>query len=148
MEGFAKIDPEAVIVLPKTAEFSEVQSDISYANADDKIIATLEYTFADRQVGSADLLVSDTEIGGFQFAKGNGIVEEEAQQEDAVEETKVTEINLRIVLQILGIIVLILIVIFALIKATGNHNMLRRQFHTHRGPRDKKIKRPPNKRRR
>lgn len=148
VEGFAKIDPEAVIVLPKTAEFSEVQSDISYANADDKIIATLEYTFADRQVGSADLLVSDTEIGGFQFAKGNGIVEEEAQQEDAVEETKVTEINLRIVLQILGIIVLILIVIFALIKATGNLNMLRRKFHRDRGPRYKKIKRPRNRRRR
>lgn len=140
VENFAEIDPKAVIVLPKTAEFGEVKSEPSYENADNEIIATLQYTFAGHNVGEADVLVSDTEMTGFNFTKGNGIIENESVQNENAKNKNVKEINVRKILWIVGIIAAILILIWIFIHLTGNFGRLRHRLQRNKRQKYKKIR--------
>lgn len=65
--AFVKLDSNAAIVLPKTAEFSEAAPKISYENSSDDVLATVEYTFADHEVGGADIIADKTEVKTFDF---------------------------------------------------------------------------------
>lgn len=65
--AFVKLDSNAAIVLPKTAEFSEAAPKISYENSSDDVLATVEYTFADHKVGGADIIADKTEVETFDF---------------------------------------------------------------------------------
>ncbi len=66
-EPFAELDKEGVIVLPKTAEFSEATPEISYENKEDNVIASLKYTFAGREVGEANIITTGAKIESFLF---------------------------------------------------------------------------------
>lgn len=124
---FAKIDPNAVIVLPKASEFSEVTSKISYDKKDKNTIATLEYTFAKHNVGKVELLASDSKMQGFKFAKGSGIIEEEVDQNTG-KIKNVKEINIGIFIKIIIGILIVLVGAVIIIKATGNTNTVRRKM--------------------
>lgn len=65
--AFVKLDQEAAIVLPKTAEFQEATPKISYDHSSKDVLATIEYTFADHKVGGADIIADKTEVKTFDF---------------------------------------------------------------------------------
>ncbi|MGN0485373.1 MAG: D-alanyl-D-alanine carboxypeptidase family protein [Lachnospiraceae bacterium] len=120
VESFAKIDPNARIILPKTANFSDAKSKIDYKTADDDTIATLCYTYAKHNLGKANIIVSDTEKNGFEFQEHirNGkIISENG--------ANVIEINLRKIGKVVLIVLAVLLLIYIWIRISGNMNFLK-----------------------
>ncbi len=61
-KAFVDIDANANIVLPKTTDFNDAASEITYDDVSENVVGTLcNYTYAGRQVGKAD--ISDNRCG-------------------------------------------------------------------------------------
>ena len=65
--AFVELDPSANIVLPKTVEFSEAQPVVSYNNEVSAVAGTISYTYAGREVGSADIVTTGVVVHGYLF---------------------------------------------------------------------------------
>ena len=102
---FVEMDPEADIVLPKTAEFSDAKSVVSYHDEVSNIAGTISYTYAGHDVGSADIVTTGVEIQGFLF---DNLEENETEgTEEMEEEGSTRKIKpITIVLILLGILLL------------------------------------------
>lgn len=66
-QPFVMLDEGANIILPKTAEFSEAKSTIAYNNEVSEVAGTITYTYADRVVGTADIVATGVELDEFVF---------------------------------------------------------------------------------
>lgn len=77
-EPFVALDGSSSIILPITAEFEDVDSQINYGNQNEDILGSIEYTYAGRLVGSADLTVTDVAADTFDFHE-----QEDTQKEAA-----------------------------------------------------------------
>ncbi len=66
-DAFAQLDPDAQIVLPATAEFSDTQTQVSADNTSDNVLGTLIYTYDGRQVGSADVVTTGATVTPYEF---------------------------------------------------------------------------------
>lgn len=66
-EKFVDLDKSGYIILPKTAAFEDAKPKITHNNVSDKIVASLEYMYADRLVGSTDIKVTDFKVDQFPF---------------------------------------------------------------------------------
>lgn len=63
-----KIDTSGRVVLPKTADFSKTKSTVVPATQEgDSVIANVEYTYADRYVGGAKLLYTQSQKASYPF---------------------------------------------------------------------------------
>jgi hypothetical protein len=106
-EAFVDIDKTASIVLPKTAEFSDAVSEIVRENAAGDVVGTLYYTYADREVGKADIVRTGVEIQGFDFDNVNEQdedVEDEPQEEDKI----VISVHM-VILIVLGVLLIVVL---------------------------------------
>ncbi|MGN0351483.1 MAG: D-alanyl-D-alanine carboxypeptidase family protein [Roseburia sp.] len=98
-EVFASMDQDACIVLPKTAEFSDTTYEISYENTSDTVAGTIAYTYNDRAVGGADILISEAEVKEFPF---------DNVKETEEEESRTLKIDpVKVILVLVGILVLV-----------------------------------------
>lgn len=102
-KAFVELDDEACVVLPKTTEFADASSQITYDANDKDVVGTLTYTYAGKLVGSADIVRTGVEVQGFVFDN----------EDDTSEDTTVRINPVTIVMVILGIIVLALLIFFA-----------------------------------
>lgn len=102
-KAFVELDDEACVVLPKTTEFADASSQITYDVNDKDVVGTLTYTYAGKLVGSADIVRTGVEVQGFVFDN----------EDDTSEDTTVRINPVTIVMVILGIIVLALLIFFA-----------------------------------
>ena len=75
---FVELDKDAVIVLPKTAEFSDTSSSVEYNDSDPEIAGSITYTYAGRNVGKADIKTTGVVVEGYAF--DNESTEEEEQE--------------------------------------------------------------------
>lgn len=66
-QPFVMLDTGANIILPKTAEFSEAKSVIAYNNEVSEVAGTITYTYADRVVGTADIVATGVKLDEFVF---------------------------------------------------------------------------------
>ncbi len=64
---FVELDKDAVIVLPKTAEFSDTSSSVEYNDSDPEIAGSITYTYAGRNVGKADIKTTGVVVEGYAF---------------------------------------------------------------------------------
>ena len=64
-----KVDESGLIVIPKTASVLDVTSEVvPYSDEDNtSVIGQLRYTYADRSVGSANLIFTSAETGSYPF---------------------------------------------------------------------------------
>jgi D-alanyl-D-alanine carboxypeptidase len=64
-----KIDKKGIIVIPKTASVLDVQSEvIPYKDSENKsVVGKLKYIYADKNVGEANLIFTNAEIGSYPF---------------------------------------------------------------------------------
>lgn len=102
-KAFVDIDDEACVVLPKTTEFADATSQITYDANDTDVVGTITYTYAGKVVGSADIVRTGVEVQGFVFDN----------EDDTSEEATVRINPATIILVILGILILVLIIFFA-----------------------------------
>ncbi len=140
-ELFVTLDADAYIVLPKTAAFKDAAFELDTEQSNGSI-AALKYTYADRDVGSVEIVETGAkaELPPFQ--------EKSAVQNPGV---KVVKIRPVMILGVLLVILLLLGLIFLVSKLYDNyyvirHNMLVRKDRRERFRIIKKKKRRKNKR--
>lgn len=124
-KAFASLDENACIVLPKTAEFNDTSVEVKKNETSDTVVGDLAYTYMDRQVGQADIVVADEEVKSFEF--------DNEKEEETGNNGKTVQINpLKIILILLGIAAL-MVILFLVRRAADNfyifrHNMEVRKF--------------------
>ena len=62
-----RIDPISVVVLPNTATFSDATAEVSPAENDSSAVAKVEYTYAGKKIGSADIIYERAETASYPF---------------------------------------------------------------------------------
>lgn len=140
-EPFVSLNPSSSIILPITAEFSDADSEIVCDEKDEEVLGSIYYTYAGRQVGSADLVAANHAVDTFQFLDtGDGESEKDqakdnalAQGEDKKEEKgEVLQINLQMVFAVIAGIAIFILLIFLGIKFADNFYYIKRKLHLNR----------------
>lgn len=70
-EAFAQLDEDALIVLPKGADFMDTETEVSYESTNEGAMGSLIYRYGDRVVGQADVVKTGAEVDTYNFAEGN-----------------------------------------------------------------------------
>lgn len=68
-EAFARLDTDARIVLPKTAEFTDTNTQVSYDNVTDEVLGTLVYDYGGRQIGTANVVTTGVTVTPYEFGE-------------------------------------------------------------------------------
>lgn len=137
-ESFLSVDSQGFIVLPKAAAFTdavpEVVEDIKAADK----VGTIQYTYAGRNVGGADIKINGAKVAQFPFDKAQTTNKKE----------KVVNINIKYIL--IGILVAVILVGvgFGIYHFADNFYLIRYKFGSKRPKGFKKIKQRKNRRRR
>lgn len=124
-KAFVEIDDEACVVLPKTTEFADAASQITYDANDKDVVGTITYTYAGKVVGSADIVRTGVEVQGFIFDN----------EDDASNETTVRINPITIVFVILGLLILLLVIFFAK-QFIDNYYIIRHNMEVKRNHRE------------
>ena len=81
-EPFVKLSEDAYIIMPKTAEFSEAKSSIVKNEETSDVVGTIIYTYANRVVGTADIVATGVKPDQFVFDN-----QKDGQQQEKNEST-------------------------------------------------------------
>lgn len=133
------LNTQDCIILPKTADFSDAQSELTYDSDKEPSVATISYTYSGQPVGKATVDLAFEEEETFDFE--NQVVNMEETEPE--KEENVIFINVKkIILWILGIagVLILLFIILAFIKSYS--------FNRRRRSRRKPLKKKRTKRRR
>lgn len=128
------INPDAAIILPKTAEFSDAESVISYDNAPEGTIGTVTYNYNGTFIGSAtiDLAVSTTPGYQFTHESSGEMAESLTEQTIVTDEDTVIFLNVKkILLFIIGGAAIIILIIF-IFSSTRNYQFGGRSYRRRR----------------
>lgn len=137
-ESFLSIDSQGFVVLPKAAAFSDAVSEvIEDTKATDKV-GTIQYTYAGRNVGGADIKINGAKVAQFPFDKAD----------TANKKEKVVSINIKYILIGILVVVILVGVGFGIYHFADNFYLIRYKFSSKRPTRFKKIKQRKNRRRR
>lgn len=120
-EPFVTLDEKGSIILPIAAEFSSADSKIIYDNANAQVAGRIQYTYADRIIGGADIVSTNAIVDGFKFHNkkeasetDSEILKERSPDSTNTEngEGKIFQVNLRVIsIIVIGIIVLALLIL-------------------------------------
>lgn len=144
--SFASIDENAVVILPASADFSDLKVQTVYDSSDEDVLGTFVYTYAGQEVGRADVRMNEISSDGYVFTESvydDGTDDQteaddpvnEPQAEDEQESQEQTpqkqhsihiEINVRTVATAVGVILLV-IVAGLIIYWLATHSYLIRQ---------------------
>lgn len=143
---FASIDENAVVILPASADFSDLKVQTVYDSSDEDVLGTFVYTYAGQEVGRADVRMNEISSDGYVFTESvydDGTDDQteaddpvnEPQAEDEQESQEQTpqkqhsihiEINVRTVATAVGVILLVMVV-GLIIYWLATHSYLIRQ---------------------
>jgi len=70
VDPFAELDPDAQIILPATADFTDTEVEISYENVSAGTVGTLVYSYGGKQVGTADVVTTGASAATYLFGSG------------------------------------------------------------------------------
>ena len=142
-EAFAQLDENAMIVLPKGADFAETEIEVSYDTAGDGAYGSLVYSYADRVVGQADVVKTGAQIEGFVFSQGN-TSDVDTSELDVLQGTIEEDNNLATKVIIIIVIIALAIFLFFVIRA----KMYSRHWRNAKHPSRQYVKIKNKKRRR
>lgn len=131
--AYAEIDSDAKIVLPKMAEFQDTTVEVNQEQTSDKVVGELNYTYMGRQVGKADIVVTDADVKTFDFDN----VEDE--------EKKTLHVNPFLILLILLGVVALVVIFFVVRRAADNFYIMRHNLEVRKySKKQKKRKKKSN----
>lgn len=135
-EPFVSLDSKSSIILPIMAEFSDAESKIIYNKEEKDILGSIEYTYAGRFVGGANLTATNAVVDTFQFLdnKEEDNIKDTAPSKTKQEmtEDKVIQINLVTILLFLLAIFAALILVMLVWKFIDNFYYIKRKLHLNR----------------
>lgn len=117
------LDTTGVVVLPKSASFSEAVPSINYDKADSKenTAGTLDYYYGDHYVGGTNITVSDQGVTQFQF--GNSEIQQSDGSNASVK--KVVQIKWKWIFTGIGLVALLVFMLFVGLYLSRNRNRIR-----------------------
>lgn len=135
-EPFVSLNPESGVILPITAEFSDADSEIVCNEENGDILGSIYYTYAGRQVGSADLTAVNHSVDTFQFLNKNSPDDETAhaqiQDKEGKKEKGILQIDIWMVCAVIAVISILALLIFLGIKFVDNFYNIKRKLHLNR----------------
>ena len=66
-QSFVSLDDSSYIVIPKTASFTDAASTMNVEESDDDSVATIQYTYAGHDVGSANIIAAQVDTPDTMF---------------------------------------------------------------------------------
>lgn len=135
-EPFVALDESSSVILPITAEFADVDSKINYKEQDGDVLGSIEYTYAGRLVGSADITAADVSVDTFAFHAQDetetekAVVNEAADTGDGrTDEKRIFLIEPKMIAAALAGIGLLGLFIFLVWKLVDNFYTIKRKLH-------------------
>lgn len=90
--AFAEVDSEAQIILPANASFLDTQTEVNYDDVSDTVLGTLVYSYAGRQVGTADVVTTGAKVAEYPFGEKTESSSDDAKAADSADaQTKDTD---------------------------------------------------------
>lgn len=134
-EAFLALDKESFIVLPKAAAFTDAVSEVQEDTTSKDTVGSIQYTYASRNVGKADIKITGAKVSEFPF------------QEQNVKEEKVVKVNTKYIL--IGILVIILLagIGFGIYHFADNFYLIRYKLKSKKQRGFKEIKQKKRRRR-
>ena len=112
VKPYLMVDPDAYVVLPKTAEFSDTTSEVKMDKKSDEIAGSIDYYYGDKKVGEVNIEVTKEQIEAYKFNN--------ADLENQKEDKNIIEINIKQVILIALLIILLVASIFGVIYLRRN----------------------------
>lgn len=137
---FVELDKDAVIVLPKTAEFSDTSSSVEYNDSDPEIAGSITYTYAGRNIGKADIKTTGVVVEGYAF--DNESTEEEQEAVSTVQVKPIVVVLLIVAVILLGVL------LFFLKRFYDNYYIIKHNRAVRRDRKDQKRRIRKKRRRR
>lgn len=133
-EAFLTLDKNGYIVLPKAATFTDAVSEVKEDTKSKDKVGVIQYTYAERNVGGADIKINGAKVSKFPFEQEN-------------EDQNIVNINTKYIL--IGVLVVILLVGigFGIYHFADNFYLIRYKISSRRQKGFKEIKQKKNRRR-
>lgn len=138
---FVELDKDAVIVLPKTAEFSDTSSSVEYNDSDPEIAGSIMYTYAGRNVGKADIKTTGVVVEGYAF-------DNESTEEEEQEAVSTVQVRPIVVVLLIVAVILLGVLLFFLKRFYDNYYIIKHNRAVRRDRKDQKRRIRKKRRRR
>ena len=138
---FVELDKDAVIVLPKTAEFSDTSSSVEYNDSDPDIAGSITYTYAGRNVGKADIKTTGVVVEGYAF-------DNESTEEEEQEVVSTVQVRPIVVVLLIVAVILLGVLLFFLKRFYDNYYIIKHNRAVRRDRKDQKRRIRKKRRRR
>lgn len=138
---FVELDKDAVIVLPKTAEFSDTSSSVEYNDSDPDIAGSITYTYAGRNVGKADIKTTGVVVEGYAF-------DNESTEEEEQEAVSTVQVRPIVVVLLIVAVILLGVLLFFLKRFYDNYYIIKHNRAVRRDRKDQKRRVRKKRRRR
>ena len=138
---FVELDKDAVIVLPKTAEFSDTSSSVEYNDSDSEIAGSITYTYAGRNVGKADIKTTGVVVEGYAF-------DNESTEEEEQEVVSTVQVRPIVVVLLIVAVILLGVLLFFLKRFYDNYYIIKHNRAVRRDRKDQKRRIRKKRRRR
>ena len=138
---FVELDKDAVIVLPKTAEFSDTSSSVEYNDSDPEIAGSITYTYAGRNVGKADIKTTGVVVEGYAF-------DNESTEEEEQEAVSTVQVKPIVVVLLIVAVILLGVLLFFLKRFFDNYYIIKHNRAVRRDRKDQKRRIRKKRRRR
>ncbi len=113
------LNTDSYLIVPKSARFDELDSEISYDAVRENQVARINYSYHGVYLGTATIDLTDKTSSGYEFTQSG-----EDLNMDSPEEPDVIVINIKLVLMAVIILAAILIIIFILHSLINNYSFL------------------------
>lgn len=123
-DSFIGLNSDGCIVLPVAAAFEDAVPEVKETKGDSQVVGQIEYTYANRRVGGADIEMTGAKVPEFKFQKKMESVK--------MPEKKVIRINVKYV--VLGVLLVVLLVGlgFGIYHLADNFYLIRYKFESRR----------------
>ena len=141
IEPFVELDKDAVIVLPKTAEFSDTSSSVEYNDSDSEIAGSITYTYAGRNVGKANIKTTGVVVEGYAF-------DNESTEDEEQEAVSTVQVKPIVVVLLIVAVILLGVLLFFLKRFYDNYYIIKHNRAVRRDRKDQKRRIRKKRRRR
>lgn len=138
---FVELDKDAVIVLPKTAEFSDTSSSVEYNDSDSEIAGSITYTYAGRNVGKANIKTTGVVVEGYAF-------DNESTEDEEQEAVSTVQVKPIVVVLLIVAVILLGVLLFFLKRFYDNYYIIKHNRAVRRDRKDQKRRIRKKRRRR
>lgn len=126
-EPFVALDNSGSIILPVAAEFADASSEIIYNDRQEDVMGRIQYTYAGRPVGGADITATNATVEGFAFPTAA-----DREKEAAKGDKEVVQIQVKDIVKAVFMILLIAVLIFLGWKFADNFYYIKRKLNLNR----------------